>query len=140
MTTAPLWKLQTAIIARLKADSGVTSLLPDGANGIYDHVPPDRKFPYIALGDFSCGREETQAGTGYVAETDILSFSRYRGGKELAALMDAVRTALHDADLAIDGHATILCREANAGTGLEPDGESRRGRQSFRIVFEALPA
>ena len=41
--------LQEAIIARLKADTGVSALV----NGrILDHVPVDTPMPYVSLGPF----------------------------------------------------------------------------------------
>tara|TARA_R110000824_G_scaffold366730_2_gene555678 strand:- start:212417 stop:212848 length:432 start_codon:yes stop_codon:yes gene_type:complete len=127
--------LQAAIYAQLAADSDVTALV---ASRIYDNVPGDTGFPYIALGEARVS--DWSEGEIQGAEHWLVMHALSRGGgrAEVKAIMGAVQSALHEAALTPDGHALVNLRFEQAETRREPDGTTWRGTIRFRAVTEKL--
>lgn len=128
--------LQSAIFAKLTADTGVTSML--GGPRVYDDVPTRAEFPYITFGqtierDWSTGSEP---GSEHMFTLHV--WSRGDGRKEIDTVMAALRTALHDAALTISGHRLINLRHEFSDARREPDGESYHGISRYRAVTEPL--
>ena len=132
MTSAAL-ALQKAAYAALTADDGVGALIGDR---IYDGAPRDAVFPYATIGgatlaDWSTGTED---GAEHRLTLDV--WSRAHGKSECHAIADAMRAALHDAALALDGHALVNLRFESSNTVRDPDGITFHGRLRFRAVTE----
>ena len=132
MTSAAL-ALQKAVYAALIADDGVGALIGDR---IYDTAPRDAVFPYATIGgatlaDWSTGTED---GSEHRLTLDV--WSRHHGKSECDAIADAIRAALHDAALALDGHALVNLRFEGADIAHDPDGITLHGRLRFRAVTE----
>jgi hypothetical protein len=70
--------LQKAVVARLKADAGVTALV---GQRIYDRVPPDAVFPYVSL-----GRSKLRQAELIVMTVAKLPFRLTCGRERLASL------------------------------------------------------
>lgn len=132
------WPVQAALYARLCATPGVTSLLAQGADSVFDHVPQASVFPYIVLGDIASRPLETQEGGGHDITMDIRVFSRSPGMKEARGIMAAVGACLHDADFAVSGQSLVLCRLVSQRATLAADGETRAGVMTFRIITEPV--
>lgn len=136
MASASL-SLQKAVFAALGADTALTALL--GGARIFDDVAPRRDFPYVAFGqtverDWATGSDE---GSEHTMTLHV--WSRARGRSEVNAIMAAARTALHDAHLALDGHALVQMRHEVSEARREADGESYHGIVRFRAVTEPSP-
>lgn len=131
------WDVQKAVHARLCADAAVTALLPAAAAGICDGVQEDAPFPYIAMGELEASPLEGDGAARDIA-LDIRVVSKARGFAEVRALMAAVSASLHEADIVIDGHRAVLCREVSARTYFS--GAQRHGVLRFRIVTEPAEA
>ncbi len=132
MTSAAL-ALQKAVYAALAADDGVGALIGDR---IYDGAPRNAVFPYLTIGqttqtDWSTGTED---GTEHRLTLDV--WSRQGGKSECHAIADTIRVALHDAALALDGHALVNLRFETADIARDPDGITFHGRLRFRAVTE----
>lgn len=138
MTQDSAWAVQAAVYAALCAHPPLTAQLAAGANSVFDHVPQGAAFPYIVLGDMQAAPLETQGGGGYDITLDVLAFSKGAGMKEVKNVMSAVFDALHGHPPAAAGQTVVLCELAQAEAALLQDGETRRGRQRFRIVTEPL--
>lgn len=133
MTHAAL-ALQKAIFLALVADGGVGALTGDR---IHDAPPRAAAFPYVQFGearmrDWSTGTEE-----GGEHRVTLHVWSRERGKAECWAVMDAVQAALHDADLALDGHGLVNLRIETAEARRDGDGVTWHGVMRFRAVTEA---
>ena len=116
MTSAAL-ALQKAVYAALVADAGVGALI---GGRIYDVAPRDAVFPYVGIGrmtaaDWSTGTED---GAEHRLILDV--WSREPGKSECHAVAAAIRAVLHDAALALDGHALVNLRMENADIGARP--------------------
>lgn len=115
------------------ADEDVQAVL--GAR-IYDEPPADVAFPYVTL-----GRVETRASD--VQGTDALDhavtlhvWSRYGGRAEALDAIGALRNALHDAALAIDGRRLVLLYAVYADVFRAGDGRTTHGVLRLRALTE----
>lgn len=132
------WDVQAAVYGYLTSHSALTTLLPTGANSIFDHVPDRVAFPYIASGDMTARSIATQGSSGRDIMLDIHAYSRAAGYKELKAIMAAIYNRLHQANFTITGHSLIMCEENQSDMTLENDGLTRHGVMRFRIITEPV--
>lgn len=130
------WALQKAVYVALAEDASVTALI--GAGKIFDDVPRDAEFPYVVFGpglerDWSAGGD---AGHEHVLVLHV--WSRHSGRRQTFEVMDAVRAALHDLALTLDGHRLINLRHEMSEARRDEDGETYQGIVRFRAVTEPL--
>lgn len=125
------WALQKAVYAALSDDAALTALI--GSNQVFDDVPRDVAFPYVVFGpaverDWSVGAHE------HILVLHV--WSRHSGRRETVEVMDAVRAALHDRALFLDGHRLINLRHEISEARRDADGETYQGVVRFRAVTE----
>jgi hypothetical protein len=108
---------------------------------VYDHAPQDLAdgdYPYIRLDFPTLNVNDTDTELGFQAELQVISFSRYRGVKELNDLMDSVYNAYHRFDI---DDTTNYCitnlYQVFRQISIQPDGLTRFGVQRFNLTFEA---
>ena len=130
---SPEQALQRAIYETLVADAAVGALVGDN---IYDAAPRNAGFPYVAIGESRAGDWSTGTETGAEHRLTLHVWSRGRGKAECHAITDAVRAALHDALLVLDGHALVNLRSEFAEAQRDPDGVTWHGVLRFRGVTE----
>ena len=130
------WALQQSVYATLSADPQVNSLL--GAARIYDDVPQKSDFPYLTLGqssvrDWSTG---TEAGDEHLLTLHV--WSRATGRKQTHEIMGALKAALHDHTLILQGHRLIYLRHEFSDARRDPEGDIYHGVVRLRAVTEPL--
>lgn len=128
--------LQQALYAALTTDAGLVALL--GTPRLYDHVPQAAPFPYLTLGqttvrDWSTGSE---SGDEHILTLHV--WSRAGGRRETHEIMAALKTALHDRALALDGHRLANLRHELSEARRDADGDTYHGLVRFRAVTEPL--
>lgn len=126
--------LRKAIVAALASDAAVTTAV--GATRIFDEVPLGTAYPYVVVADMAArdfSSEETDAEEHGVR---LHIWSREKGGRQAEQIASAIRTALHDVALALDGFALVNLRWQSFEVRREADGETRRGVLQFRAVTE----
>ncbi|HWB46503.1 MAG TPA: DUF3168 domain-containing protein [Hyphomicrobiaceae bacterium] len=133
MSSAAL-SLQQAIFASLTADAALTALL--GGPRIYDGAPQGSAFPYLTFGQSTARDWSTATDDGKEHIFTIHVWSRTRGTSEAQAIMDAVRAALHDQPLTLDGHRLVNLRAEFSDSRRDPDGQTMHGMVRFRAVTE----
>jgi len=130
------WALQQSIFATLSANAALVGLL--GAPRVYDDVPQGADFPYLTFGhstarDWSTGSED---GDEHILTLHV--WSQERGKNQAHAIMDAVRTALHDQTLALAGHRLVNLRHEFSEARRDSDGALVHGITRYRAVTEPL--
>lgn len=130
----PSLALQKAVFAALVADANVGALVADR---IFDAAPRNAAFPYLSFGDARIGDWSTGTEEGAEHRLALHVWSRERGKAECWALIEAVRAALHEAALDLDGHALVNLRFEAAEVGQDRDGITWRGTVRFRAVTES---
>jgi hypothetical protein len=132
--SSPAWELQKAVYGALVADAALVALL--GGARIYDDVPRGAAFPYITFGpgttrDWSTG---TEAGAEHLFT--LRAWSKAGGEKEVHLVLEAIRAALHEASLTLDGHRLVSLRHETSDALRGADGETYQGVARFRAVTE----
>jgi hypothetical protein len=134
MSLGPEAALEACVVARLKADAGVSALV---GGRVYDRAPERPTAPYLTV-----GRSETRpyAGTDDAVEQalTLTCVSRYGGPDEARAVVSAARAALHDARPApADGWraANLRVTYSDVFTGRMP--LTTVGTLRLRAVMEA---
>ena len=125
------FQLQQAIFSALNV-SAVTS---DLSCGVFDDVPQNASYPYIALGeetavDFSV--KDIQGGDFTV---NIHVWSQYKGSKETKQIMDKIHDLLHNINLTVTGFNLINLRFEFSDIMRDPDGITRHGVMRFRAII-----
>lgn len=121
------YALQSAVYSALSA-TGYT---------IYDDVPQDvATFPYVTIGDDVVTDWSTDTASGGSALVIVHTWSRYNGRAEIKQMQRAVYGALHRATLTVTGFEFIGCEFDQSETILDPDGHTRHGIQTFRIIID----
>ena len=125
--------LQKAIHAALVADAGIDAIIGDR---IFDAVPRAATFPYLTLGDARAADWSTGTEAGAEHRVALHVWSRERGKTECWAVLAALQAVLHEATLALDGHALINLRVETADVGMDRDGITWHGVARLRAVTE----
>jgi hypothetical protein len=131
----PELELQSAIVARLKADPGVAALV---AGRIYDSVPAGAAFPYVSIGPVDSVGFDPECITGFDVAQQIDCWSRAVGFPEVKKIVDAVRAALHGQEeampLATNGMTFFEHRTTRITR--DPDGLTSHGILGFEAAIE----
>lgn len=128
------WSLQQAIFAKLIGDTTLTTLL--GGPRLYDGAPQGSAFPYLTFGQSTARDWSTATDDGNEHILTLHVWSRARGASQTQAIMDAIRAALHDQPLDVDGHRLVNLRAEFSDSRRDPDGETTHGTVRFRAVTE----
>lgn len=132
--TSAAWELQSSIYQALASNGQLASLL--GGAKIFDDVPRGTPFPYVTIGqsvvrDWSTGSDE---GDEHILTVHV--WSRAKGRKEVQAIMQAIKAALHDGAVTVSGHRLINLRQELSDARRESDGETYHGLVRYRAVTE----
>lgn len=127
-------QLRLAIFTRL------TAATPLGAVSVYDYVPEgaEKSPPFVFIGDTETTAADTDTSDGAVAVTEVRVLSKYRGSKEMAALLDDVRALFHHYALAVSGATVILVTAESAETQIGADGVTREGIVRVRVLLDDI--
>lgn len=103
---------------------------------VYDDPPADAVFPYVTL-----GRIETRAAdaSGAAALDHVVTlhvWSRHGGRAEALSAIAAIRGALHNAALDLDGHRLTLLLVSFTDVFRSGDGRTTHGVVRLRAVTE----
>ena len=131
--THPALALQKAIYTALVSDAGVGALVGDR---IHDAPPRDATFPYLSFGTASLADWSTGSEDGAEHRFILNAWSREAGKSESYRLLEAAKTALHGAALALEGHSLINLRFETGAVARDPDGITWHGMIRFRAATE----
>ena len=138
MTLPASFAVQTALYAALEADPALAAIGTDGVR-FYDEVPEDAGFPFVTLGEARVSDYPGIPGARS-HEVRLHAYSRWGGRAELKRIEAAIKDALHDADLQIDGHTCEQCRFVFADVIRQPDLDTFAAVLRYRIVTTEAPA
>ncbi len=138
MSTDSTWDVQSALFAKLSADSNLTGLLANGTNSVLDHVLSGTLFPYVVIGETHSSPLDTSGSAGYEVVISIHTYSRGVGMNETRQIMSAIYDNLHRADFTVPNQTMVMCKLLDTETRLDVDGKTRHGVQRFQIITEPL--
>lgn len=136
MTTNPEGALQTALIALLRADETLKTLVGDPAR-VWDEPPASPVYPHLLIGRSESRPVEAEGG-GTEHVLTLTCRSRFGGAEEAKAVTAAVRAALDDARPAIAGGRVISLRVTYVDVFRAADWRSVLGVARVRCVTEPI--
>lgn len=130
---------ETALVAALRAaamaHADVQAALGDPAR-IYDDPPADPVLPYVTLGRVE-SRPTASSGTDALEHIVTLhGWSRYGGRAEALDVIAALRAALHNAPLEVDGRKLVLLFVTFTDVFRSGDGRTTHGVVRLRALTE----
>ena len=128
--------LQTAVIARLRADDALDALV---SGRIWDGEPAKRVFPYVTVSRVE-SRPVRADGGGVEQVLTLTGHSRFEGLEEARAISAAIRAALHEADLTAEGVRVVNPRVTFADVFGSPEGRRSHAVVRVRAVTEEIEA
>jgi len=132
-------ELQAAIYARLNV-AGITALLTAsyGVTAIFNEWVPQVTdagdpafFPFVTMSFPASTEYDDKTATGQNSIVQIDVWSRVNS-TQVKVIAKAVYDALHRQALAVTGHVTTQIEDMTFER--DPDGITRRGRLSFRVL------
>lgn len=107
-----------------------------GGVRVYDDAPQRAPYPLITLGqsavrDWSIGSED-----GVEHSLTLHVWSRTGSEQQMLEIVEAVRAALHDKPLQVEGHHLVNLRHEFSEARLDPDGDTYHGVVRYRAVTE----
>lgn len=122
--------LAAAVRDAALADASVTALL---ANRFFDEPPDDVIFPYATIGRV----ESKPSGEALEHAVTLHVWSRYGGRAEAIDCIGALREALHDAPLSVEGRRCVFIYASFADVFRAGDGRTSHGVLRLRALTEA---
>jgi len=131
---APERALLAALRAAILADPACSALL--GAR-VHDEAPANPVFPLVTLGDVRTTPADSAERPALEHGVSVHVWSRGPGRAEGIDILAALRRALHEAPLTLDGHRLVLLRAGYADL-FRRDGRLLHGVLRLRALTEPL--
>ena len=107
---------------------------------VHDHVPqdlPESGYPFVRLDPLQTVVNDVDDRAGFVATVQVVSYSRYRGNKEVSALALTIYNALHRYDFPLTTTYGISgIQQTFEQIAVQPDGLTRNAVQQYEVIFE----
>jgi hypothetical protein len=127
--------LAAAIRTAAANDAGVQALLGDPAR-VHDEPPPDAVFPYVTFGRMESRPAEVSGAQAIEHMITLHVWSRYGGRAEALEVIGALRSALHNAALAVEGRRLVLLFVSFTDVFRSGDARTTHGVMRLRAVTE----
>lgn len=128
MTTA-LWPLQRAVYAALTADTALMQLV----TGVHDEVPETAAYPYVSLGSITEQVDDAHNQRGLTTNLVMHVWSKYRGFREAAEILDALDAVLDRQPLTVTGFKDVAIAHQQHTELRDPDPEIRHINVTYRV-------
>lgn len=133
--------VRAAIVKVLRDNAALIALLPDDEHVYHRSAPQDADYPFVILSKQSGSPEYTFADWHDNELWTVKGVARAGSAVEADDLDKAIKAALQDAELEIDGQATLLCRrdeDVNYGE-IEEGTQVHHAGAMFRILHQHSP-
>lgn len=126
--------LQKALVARLKAEIGVTALV---SGRVYDEPPQAVTRPFIRIGGIEVVPLRADCVSAATVTFGIEAHSRPVAGRvEATRCIEAVVAALDGFALSVTGYTTVTLRWRTSTATQEDDGQSYTAVAAFTAVLD----
>ena len=107
---------------------------------VFDNVPEKyNSFPYVVLDTIVARDFDTDTELAFNSTIQVISYSRYKGSKEISNLNLEIYNALHRW-VAVDSanYSIANITQEFSTIALESDGLTRQSIQRFNLIFEKI--
>jgi hypothetical protein len=126
--------LQQAVYEKLSEDAAIAAIT--GPGRVFDRRITRAEPPYLVLGEAVSSDYSTGDEPGTEHRFEVEAWTGQNGRKEAVELADAVRSALHEADLALSGATLVNLRHERTVSRRAPKSALHVARLRFRAVSE----
>lgn len=131
----PSAALQAAIYRALRDDAAVAGFV---GGRVFDAVPADADFPYIAIGEVQTVDDGAACIDAAECFVTLHIWSQAKGAVEARRITSAVAAALDDAALNLSpDHVLVEIASTGARTFIDPDGLTTHGVVTIRALTES---
>ena len=105
---------------------------------IYDYVPTNEPYPFVAIGDIDYRSWQTDESNGYRGEARIWAYSDKPGRRQVNDLIDVIDVALDRATPDMDNGHVITIDRISSATSVDvdsADNQIRSGRVDFSFII-----
>lgn len=127
-------ELQKAVFSALSSDADLASAL--GGGRIHDHAPANVAFPYLTFGRTTVHDWSTDTEDASEHIFTIHAWSKAKGKAQVLEILDKVKSALHEADLALAGYRLVNLRREFEDARFNEDLAVYHGMVRFRAAVE----
>lgn len=122
--------IQSAIFVALTGDT----TLMNAITGIFDFVPQNQSFPYIAFGLRTEMRLDTMGTWGKDATFEMKIWTQAKGFNQAQDILNKMNTVIGNyPSLVVSGWTIVCCRCENAVCIEDPDGITKQISARYRI-------
>ncbi|EAQ34481.1 gene transfer agent-like protein [Nitrobacter sp. Nb-311A] len=129
--TSPSLELQGVIVARLKADMALSTLI---GGRVYDNVPEDAPFPYVNFARVDILQDDATCVTGYEINFGVDVWSRGVGFVEAEKIAHAVAKSMHNWDATLATYTVITLQHRQTRVFRDADGLTSHGVVEFVAI------
>ena len=113
-----------------------------GANdpAVYDYVPTNEAYPFIAIGDVDLRNWQNDDENNYTGEARIWCYSSDTSRRQVNDMLDVIEATLDRAELNLDNGHVVSIDRIFSTTDVEIDGadnQVRSGRIDFALLIGA---
>lgn len=129
-----LLDIQQGLYNKLTGDATLMALV----TGVFDKVPKDQAFPYIAIGKAIENKFNTFDRQGRDVTEEIYIYSQYEGFKEAFQILDRLVELLDYQSITLSNHSLVYCRydDSDSDYSVIDEGRTRQVRARFKIVAQ----
>ncbi|MFZ2030045.1 MAG: DUF3168 domain-containing protein [Vitreimonas sp.] len=127
--------LAASIRAAAMADAAVKAPLGDPAR-IYDDPPPDVIFPYVTIARVESKPSDASGAEAIEHAITLHCWSRYGGRSEALQVIGALRDALHNAALNVEGRRLVFLFAQFSDVFRSGDGRTTHGILRLKALTE----
>lgn len=136
MANGPALALRSALVARLRADADVASIV---GQRVFSEAPDGAALPMVQVGNINVSPVRMSGCTDEDIAFSIQGHSRQAFGGEPERLANAIRVALDEADFTVAGYHLDWCQWLTQDVTRGQDGKTYIATVAFQAALSAAP-
>jgi hypothetical protein len=133
MTALAVQKAIDLALAGMSVPSEATAAAPVTV-GIVDHPAENAAWPIVVFESHEIEPSDAYDADESTHTVEIITYSRYRGSRQVLAIMAAMVGRLHGQVLSLEAGQCLSCRVTRQRTTREPDGTTYSGTLTLTII------
>jgi hypothetical protein len=103
---------------------------------VYDHTPENAAYPFVSLDGHQVVPADDLASRMDRHTVYLTVWSLYRGKRQAMAILEGIRTALHEAALVLETGVCVSCRVQSTIVRRDADDVTYQGSMTLAVITE----
>ncbi|OYD08959.1 hypothetical protein CHM34_04065 [Paludifilum halophilum] len=125
--------MQQAVTQHLSTDEELMSKV----SGVFDGVPENEAFPFVAVGGITSSPFRTFSRFGEEVTLTLHIWSDAQGFSEANEILEDLNRLLADRNLDVDGYGTASCRYVAGEAEIDPETPHRKILVDYQLLVQA---